>query len=96
LKVSFLVRDKFEVRIKAINAEIGQLKEKLTVAYHAFENIEKGHSFQSVTGIKPAAAERLLPTLADLKGAASLEAQRAASNYADYDSISTITDVTHA
>lgn len=90
------MRDKFEVRTKAINAEIGQLKQKLTVAYHAFENVQKGHSFQSVTGTKPAVAERLLPTIADLEGAASLEAQTAVSNYGDYDSISNITDLTHA
>ncbi len=90
------MRDKFEARIKAVNSEIGQLKQKLTVAYHAFENIQKGHSFQSVTGRKPAAAERLLPTLADLEGAASLEAQAAAANYDNYDTISNITDLTHA
>ena len=90
------MRDKFEARVKVVNAEIGQLKQRLTVAYHAFENIQKGHSFQSVTGTKPAAAERLLPTLADLEGAASREAQAFDKNYADYDSISNITDLTHA
>ena len=77
------MREKFESRIQLVTAETKVQKQKLEVAFHTFEQIKRGHSFQSLTGQVPAAAERLMPTLADIAG-----------QYDHYDTISTCTDVT--
>lgn len=89
LCLSFIVRDKFEARINNVKAEIRLYKSKLEVAFHTFEQIKSGHSYQSVTQTVPAAAERLLPRVEDL--------QRARSTHYDlYDTVSNATDYTSA
>lgn len=89
LSLSFLVRDKFEARITHVKAEIKLYRQKLEVAFHTFEQIKSGHSYQSVTQTVPTAAERLIPTLEDLQRARS-------TNYDLYDTVSTATDYTSA
>jgi len=75
-----------------VTTEINHQKQLLEVAYHSFEQVKAGHSYQSVTGTVPAAAERLMPCLADLDGADTARCL----NYDVYDTLSTVTNVTSA
>lgn len=75
------MRNKFEARIQLITAETENQKARLQEAYRVYEQTLQGHSFQSLTGRVPAAAERLLPTLEDL----ARESQPEEPN--DYDEI---------
>lgn len=95
LFLSFIVRDKFEARVNHVKAEIKHYKQKLEVAFHTFEQIKSGHSYQSVTKTVPSAAERLMPGLEDLKRARStIDLQR--THYDLYDTVSNATDYTSA
>lgn len=60
------MRRKFEDRVKLLRSEGEQFMKMLEQRHTVYLNILKGHSYQSLTGLVPAAAERLQPTSADL------------------------------
>jgi hypothetical protein len=62
------VKAAFELKIGHVrDTEVACWKELLDNAIYVYHETLKGHSYQSMTGLVPAAGERLLPTLQDLQ-----------------------------
>ena len=62
------MRENFEAKVAHLEqTEMAKWKELLQNAIFVYDQTKKGHSYQSLTGQKPAAAERLMPTIQDLE-----------------------------
>ena len=60
------MRVKFEARTELLRLEVQDWKDTLSKCVSVYSQTVLGHSYQSVTGQVPSAAERLMPTLEEI------------------------------